>query len=47
MNAKIQETYSALESLGSKIDEVSTGGIKPQLFGVLLMIHGAVSGYAA
>lgn len=47
MNVKIQETNSALKNLESKMDEVSTGGIKPQLFGVLLMIYGAVSGYAA
>lgn len=47
MNAKIQEHKSALRNLESRMDEVSTGGIKPQLFGVLLMIYGAISGYAA
>lgn len=45
--AKIQESRSVLRNLESKMDEVSTGGIKLQLFGVLLMVYGAVSGYAA
>lgn len=47
LSVKIQETNSALRNFESKMDEVTTGGIKPQLFGVLLMIYGAISGYAA
>jgi hypothetical protein len=47
MNAKIQDANSALRNLESKMDEVSTGGIKVQLFGVLLMVYGAIAGYVA
>ncbi|RFC40338.1 MAG: hypothetical protein DID89_2727546993 [Candidatus Nitrotoga sp. CP45] len=47
MNAQIQDGKVALRSLESKMDEVSTGGIKVQFFGVLLMVYGAIAGYAA
>jgi hypothetical protein len=47
MNAQIQKTKTALHNIESKIEEVSIGGIKAQLFGVLLMIYGAISGYVA
>ena len=47
MNAQIKDAKSALRNLESKMDEVSTGGIKVQLFGVLLMVYGAIAGYAA
>ena len=47
MNAQIQDAKAALHSLESKMDEVSTGGLKVQLFGVLLMVYGAIAGYAA
>ncbi len=46
MSKQIQEAKSGLRILESKIDEVSTGGIKVQLFGVLLMVYGAIAGYA-
>jgi len=38
---------ASLRSLESKMDEVSTGGLMVQLFGVLLMVYGAIAGYAA
>lgn len=47
INAQIQDAKGALRSLESKMDKVSTGGIKVQLFGVLLMVYGAIAGYAA
>lgn len=47
MGVQIQETKSALRNLESKIDEVSAGGIKIQLFGVLLMVYGAITNYVA
>lgn len=47
MNEQIQNAKVALRTLESKMDEVSTGGLKVQLFGVLLMVYGAIAGYAA
>lgn len=47
MIEQIQDAKAALRSLESKMDEVSTGGLKVQLFGVLLMVYGAIAGYAA
>lgn len=47
VGARIQETQSALRNLESKMDEVSIGGVKVQLFGVLLMVYGAIAGYVA
>jgi hypothetical protein len=47
MNAQIQETKTKQQNLESKTEEVFIGGIKVQLFGVLLMIYGASSGYLA
>ncbi|MEI7997824.1 MAG: hypothetical protein WCH01_23320 [Methylococcaceae bacterium] len=47
INAQIQDAKATLRSLESKMDEVSTGGIKVQLFGVLLMVYGAIAGYMA
>ena len=47
LNIKIQDTNLALEKVDSKIKEVSISGISEQIFGVLLMIYGAISGYVA
>jgi hypothetical protein len=47
MGEQIQDAKSALQNLESKMDEVSTGGIKIQLFGVLLIVYGAIAGYVA
>jgi len=47
LSVQIQEAKSGLQNLELKMDEVSTGGVKVQLFGVLLMVYGAISGYAA
>lgn len=45
MNAHIQDARSALKNIKSKMAEVSTGGVKVQLFGVLLMGFGAIAGF--
>lgn len=45
MNIQIQDAKSTIQSLESKMAEVSIGGIKVQLFGVLLMVYGAISSY--
>ena len=47
MGEQIQDAKAALQNLELKMDEVSTGGIKIQLFGVLLMVYGAIAGYVA
>lgn len=47
MNTKIQEAQSALQKVESKMGEVSIGGTMVQLFGILLMIYGAMAGYLA
>lgn len=47
ISEQIQDAKMALRSLESKMDEVSIGGIKVQFFGVLLMVYGAIAGYAA
>jgi hypothetical protein len=47
LNIKIQDTNLALKVIDSKIKKVSIGGISEQIFGVLLMVYGAISGYVA
>ena len=47
MKTKIEATQTALITTGSKMDEVTIGGIKIQLFGVLLLIYGSISEYFA
>jgi hypothetical protein len=47
INTQIQVAKSTLRNLESKINEISIGGIKVQLFGVLLMVYGAIAGYVA
>ncbi len=47
LNYKIQEANLALQKTDSKIKEVAIGGIKIQIFGILLMFYGAVSGFLA
>ena len=47
LRTEIQKTKSVLASIESNMDKFSTGGIKIQLFGISLMIYGAVSGYVA
>jgi hypothetical protein len=47
MSARFQETKLELRKIESKIDEITTGEIEVQLFGVLLMIYGSVSDYLA
>jgi hypothetical protein len=46
-NASISEIRSSIGSIDRKVQELSAGGIKTQIFGVLLMIHGSVSSYYA
>jgi hypothetical protein len=45
MRAQIQETKSLLRRIETKMEEVSIGGIKVQLFGVLLIVYGSISDY--
>lgn len=47
INAQIQNAKSTLRIFEDKMVEVSTGGIKVQLFGILLMVYGAFAGYFA
>lgn len=47
MNTKIEATQTELRTIESKMDEVSVGGIKIQIFGVLLLIYGSISDYFA
>ena len=47
INAQIQDAKSTLRIFEDKMVEVSTGGIKAQLFGILLMLYGAFAGYFA
>ncbi|APZ43665.1 hypothetical protein BW247_11670 [Acidihalobacter ferrooxydans] len=46
MSTQIQDAKTSLRGLESKMDEVYTGDLKVQLFGVLLIIYGAIAGYA-
>jgi len=43
----ISEIRGSIGSIDRKVKELSAGGIKTQIFGVLLMIHGSVSSYYA
>jgi len=43
----IEEIKMNLGSVENKVTELSIGGLKTQIFGVLLMIHGAMVGYYA
>lgn len=45
INVQIQDARSALRNFETKMTEASTGGVKVQLFGVLLMVYGAIAGY--
>jgi hypothetical protein len=45
MSSQTEEIKSGLQILESKIVEISTGGITVQLFGVLLMVYGAIAGF--
>jgi len=47
MNNELPEIRTAIGSVDRKITEISVGGIRHQVFGVLLMIHGAVANYLA
>ncbi len=47
IGAQIQEWKFTLQTLESKVSEVSAGGVLVQLFGVLLMVYGAIAGYMA
>jgi len=46
-NTSISEIRGSIGSIDRKVKELSAGGIKTQIFGVLLMIHGSVSSYYA
>ena len=47
LNAKINETKKALGQIETKLEEVSIGGLRIQLFGVLLIIYGAFTSFLA
>ncbi len=47
MGIEIQKTKSTLQTIESRMEKVYVGGIKGQLFGVLLIVYGAFSGYFA
>jgi len=44
-NEKFHKTNVTLNEIEKKVEEVSVGGIKIQVFGVFLLIYGAISGY--
>ncbi len=46
-NTSISEIRGSIGSIDRKVQELSAGGIKTQIFGVLLMIHGSLSSYYA
>ena len=46
-NILISEIRGSIGSIDRKVKELSASGIKTQIFGVLLMIHGSVSSYYA
>lgn len=45
LNNSVAETNVGLLEIKSQVAEVSIGGIKVQLFGVLLMVYGSIVGY--
>jgi len=47
VRADVSKNRQDLGRIESTIEEVSIGGLKPQIFGVLLMLYGAFSGYVA
>lgn len=46
-NEQIAELRENVGSVERKVTTLSVGGIQAQIFGVLLMVHGAVAGYYA
>ena len=46
-NASITEIRRSIGNIDRKVTELSVGGIKTQIFGVLLMIYGSVVSYYA
>lgn len=46
-SGQITEMRRSIGSVERKVTELSAGGIQTQIFGVLLMVHGAVAGYHA
>ena len=47
MGKKINQANEAVKDIEKKVERASVGSIKIQVFGVLLMIYGSVSGYLA
>lgn len=45
LTKEIQKTNTTLSTLNYKVEEASTGGISIQIFGFMLMVYGAFSGY--
>jgi len=44
-NKKQLSTSKSLRSIENKLENVSIGGLKLQIFGVFLLIYGAILGY--
>jgi hypothetical protein len=45
IEARISSLSTSVEALQNKMLEATVGGFKSQLFGVLLLVYGAISGY--
>lgn len=45
LNADVSETKKAIEHIETQIEQVSIGGFKSQLFGLLLLLYGAITSY--
>lgn len=45
LEAQIRAAQSTIETLQRNVREVTVGGIKLQLFGAYLLVHGAIAGY--
>ena len=47
LNKRIDEAIQSIQNIELKVTEVSLGGVKTQILGVLLMIYGSVTSYVA
>jgi len=47
IDARLNDTQETIKNIETKIEEVSIGGIKIQIFGLLLVVYGSITGYIA
>jgi len=47
LSKEVSRLYGKVGVIDTKINKVSLGGVKIQLFGILLMVHGSISSYFA